>query len=220
MARRGQQKKAVEGEVPPRERIVQAAAALFAARGVAGTPLREIAREAGTNVNLISYYFPSKTDLFDEVIDAPARELNAERERLLGALELEHAPDAVPVEDIFRAFLGPVFAMHSAEPERWRIWILILSQQTGTDIWKAAMARNLSPILQRFVVALQRSLPSADRADIRLSLELALTSMALILDSYYGPVWREPPDAAAPMNDEELEGRLLKAISAAANALG
>ena len=50
-------------------RIVEAARVRFLAEGVDGASLREIARDAGTNIGMIVYYFPTKDDLFLAVIE-------------------------------------------------------------------------------------------------------------------------------------------------------
>lgn len=50
-------------------RIVEAARSRFLKAGVDGASLREIARDAGTNIGMIVYYFPSKDDLFLAVVE-------------------------------------------------------------------------------------------------------------------------------------------------------
>jgi AcrR family transcriptional regulator len=50
-------------------RIVHAARARFLAQGVDGASLREIARDAGTNIGMVVYYFPTKDDLFLAVVE-------------------------------------------------------------------------------------------------------------------------------------------------------
>lgn len=50
-----------------RERIVRAAAELFAAGGLRGTTTRAICRKAGTNVAAVNYHFRSKENLYIEV---------------------------------------------------------------------------------------------------------------------------------------------------------
>ena len=50
-------------------RIVQAARKRFLTEGVDGASLRAIAKDAGTNVGMIYYYFPTKDDLFLAVIE-------------------------------------------------------------------------------------------------------------------------------------------------------
>jgi AcrR family transcriptional regulator len=53
-----------------RAAILQAAKAQFARGGYEGTPLREIAREAGVDVALIARYFGGKEGLFTEALRA------------------------------------------------------------------------------------------------------------------------------------------------------
>jgi AcrR family transcriptional regulator len=50
-------------------RIVEAARSRFLKAGVDGASLREIARDARTNIGMIVYYFPSKDDLFLAVVE-------------------------------------------------------------------------------------------------------------------------------------------------------
>lgn len=50
-------------------RIVHAARARFLAEGVDGASLRDIAKDARTNIGMISYYFASKDELFLAVVE-------------------------------------------------------------------------------------------------------------------------------------------------------
>jgi len=50
-------------------RIVRAARKRFLSDGVDGASLRNIARDANTNIGMIYYYFPSKDDLFLAVLE-------------------------------------------------------------------------------------------------------------------------------------------------------
>jgi TetR/AcrR family transcriptional regulator len=51
-----------------RQRLLDAALAEFAAKGYAGATVREIARRAGVNTQLISYYFGGKEGLYHELV--------------------------------------------------------------------------------------------------------------------------------------------------------
>ena len=59
-----------------RERILDAAEALFAAEGYAGVTVRQIMKRAGADVALAYYHFESKRDLFDAVLMRRAEHLN------------------------------------------------------------------------------------------------------------------------------------------------
>ncbi|MCA9539663.1 MAG: TetR/AcrR family transcriptional regulator [Myxococcales bacterium] len=52
-----------------RERILTAAARLFAERGYGGTGVRQIAAEAGVAISMVNYYFGSKDGLLRELLD-------------------------------------------------------------------------------------------------------------------------------------------------------
>jgi TetR/AcrR family transcriptional regulator len=66
-------------------RIVEAARARFRAEGVDGASLREIARDAGTNIGMIAYYFPTKDDLFLSVVEEVYAKIVADMAEILGA---------------------------------------------------------------------------------------------------------------------------------------
>jgi AcrR family transcriptional regulator len=65
-------------------RIVEAARARFLAVGVDGASLREIARDAGTNIGMIVYYFPTKDDLFLAVVEDVYARLVRDLTEILG----------------------------------------------------------------------------------------------------------------------------------------
>lgn len=60
-----------------RAKILAAAEELFAARGVAGTSVRDIARSAAVNSAMIHYYFGNKDGLYREIIESAASTIRA-----------------------------------------------------------------------------------------------------------------------------------------------
>ena len=61
-------------EIEPKQRIMDAAIKLFAKKGYAATGMRELAKEAGVNLAMINYYFGSKQNILEEIIDAFCKE--------------------------------------------------------------------------------------------------------------------------------------------------
>jgi AcrR family transcriptional regulator len=53
----------------PRQRILKAAVSLFAKKGFAGVGVREIARVAGVNIAMISYYYEGKVGVLKSIIE-------------------------------------------------------------------------------------------------------------------------------------------------------
>jgi AcrR family transcriptional regulator len=65
-------------------RILTAARARFLAEGVDGASLRDIAKDAKTSIGMIFYYFPTKDDLFQAVIEEVYAGLVRDLEATLG----------------------------------------------------------------------------------------------------------------------------------------
>ena len=67
-------------------RVIQAARARFLSDGVDGASLRQIARDAGTSIGMIYYYFPTKDDLFLAVIEEHYEKLIADMADVLSTV--------------------------------------------------------------------------------------------------------------------------------------
>jgi AcrR family transcriptional regulator len=63
--------------VQAREAILEAARRQFAVQGFSGATMRGIAREAGVDAALVSYYFGSKAELFVESLRLPVNPTDA-----------------------------------------------------------------------------------------------------------------------------------------------
>ncbi|KQX18607.1 hypothetical protein ASD39_19160 [Sphingomonas sp. Root50] len=200
--------------IVPKDRIVHAATSLFAEKGLHGAGLREIARAAGVNGNMISYHFGSKEDLYATVIESTANALCAARIAILEELDHRYSPAAPPVQEIMHAFIHPVFLLIEEDGALWSDFIRAYRREMGTEIWYEVNARTLAPILRRFVSALHRSLPSASRADVSFVLELAAHSLTITTEvdvtSMKGDSLRTGRSLGA------LEKQLIESLSAAA----
>ena len=90
-----------------RAAILRAAAAEFAAQGLSGASVNEIAARAGVNKRMLYHYFGAKEDLYLAVLeDTYARIRSAER-----TLELGHLPPGEAVERLVR-FTWDHFVRH------------------------------------------------------------------------------------------------------------
>jgi len=65
-------------------RILEAARERFLEHGVDGASLRKIAADAGTNIGMIYYYFPTKDDLFAAVLEDMYGPFLADFEAIMG----------------------------------------------------------------------------------------------------------------------------------------
>src|SRR5215469_1861905 len=70
-----------------RDRLIEAAAETFYAQGVEKTTLADIAAAAGIPLGNVYYYFKTKDDLLQAVVEAHLRDVSA----ILAGIEAAHA---------------------------------------------------------------------------------------------------------------------------------
>jgi AcrR family transcriptional regulator len=92
-----------------RERVLDAALSSFGGTGYDATSLDQLAGDLGIRKQTILYYYPSKTELLDAVIDASSAELAATLEAALA--------DAGPGWDRVEAIIRSVFRLALRRPE-------------------------------------------------------------------------------------------------------
>jgi len=145
-----------------RDRILDAAEALFAERGYDGVTLRQIASEARVDVALASYHFGKKLDLFNAVFERRADALNRSRLEALRRVQQANAPVGPTVEQIIEAFLRPLeLTQENADPG-WRHYLALIAYVNNSTYWgKQMMSKLFDDLVQEFIAALRVALPGA-----------------------------------------------------------
>ena len=176
---RGGRRRAGGGPAATRRRLLDAAGALFAARGFRGATLREIAERAGTNLAAANYHFGSKEGLYLEV----ARE---HFDRLARRL-VELGADVGGDEDLARASRAELEARLYA-----RVRTMLSSFLVDDPIHAALMQRELLDpsdalpvIVRRWVLPLRAA---TERLLARLAPELEPAEIARASFSVMGQV--------------------------------
>lgn len=126
----------VEFPPPTREVILDTAERLFAARGVEGVALRDLAREMGLTAPSLYNHFPSKQALYEAVLDRglrPIVEMVAETWQL-GALQPER----------MRATTDRLIAHLALHPHLGRLLQRAMLDESGP--FDALLGRWLSPL--------------------------------------------------------------------------
>ena len=150
-----------------RDRILDAAEALFAERGYDGVTLRQIASEAGVDVALASYHFGKKLDLFNAVFERRAEALNRSRLEALRQVQQTSSPAFPTVEQIIEAFLRPLeLTQENADPG-WRHYLALIAYVNNSTYWgKQMMSKLFDDLVQEFIEALRGALPGASDEDL------------------------------------------------------
>lgn len=191
-ARRPGRPSATADKAGQREQLLDAATLLFSKHGVAGTPIKAIATEAGVTPALVHYYFRDRDQLLDAVVD----------ERLQPLIDqvFPAGPPTQPPADVVAMVVGlasQLIRVAAATPWFPGLWI---REIVGADgqlrervVQRIAMRRAS---LVTGVLAAARA-----RGDLNPGLEPALVMVSLIgltlLPLATTHIWRELPGAEA-----------------------
>ena len=159
-----------------REALLDAAEGLFAEHGIQASSLRAITQQAGANLAAVHYHFGSKEGLVRAVFSRRLGPLNQERVRQLE--ECERAEGGV--EEVLRAFVGPVLKMKREAPEGSRRFSRLMGRSftEPSEEVRAIMTEEFGPMIRRFSAALARRLPHLPQPEILWRLHFAAGAMA------------------------------------------
>lgn len=170
--------------VDTKERILEAAQALFAEKGFPGTSMREITSRAEVNLAAVNYHFGSKEGLLLALVQRCLEPINRERLEALTAAETRAAAEGegVPLREIIHAFLAPAVKQFT-ETDPDMPCILARMHHEPHPGLEDALAEILEPVVQRFVVAVQTALPERSPAEIILRGHFMIGSLLHLLDT-------------------------------------
>jgi AcrR family transcriptional regulator len=163
-------------------RILDAARASFATRGLAGTTIRAVARDAGVDPALVYHYFGSKAELLEKATEPPA-------DLVTSVMQVWQSP----LEELGRALVANLLRLWSDPASRPIIEAIMLTaahEQITRDRLRVIVETSLmGPATAAF--------PEAERA-AKASL-VASQMLGLAMSRY---VWRIEP--LASMTDDEV----------------
>ncbi len=209
--------RADQSRLSARTRALDAGEQLFALHGVHGTTLREIAAVSGVPVNLISYHFKTKEDLYRAVLTGHAARITAMRRDLLNQLELRHSPNLPPISEIVATLFRPIFLMKDQDAELWANFVGLLNKERGSETWRETIGASIASMLKQYALLLQRALPSTKRADIVFILSLSFLSLTLSSPAEARAIIGD--ELFADWDDERVEERLVRTLTTAVLAL-
>ena len=163
-----------------KDRIMDAAEALFALNGSSGASLRAITQLAEVNLAAVHYHFGSKDRLLEAVLARRLLPLNAERIRRLETYQKEAGRKKVRLENIIEAMVGPALRLSRDENKRGRIFMRLLGRLV---LEPDARIQNLltgqfETVLKKFMPSLTVALPHLSPEDFFWRLHFLVGSMA------------------------------------------
>jgi len=143
-----------------RERLLDAAEALFADCGYNAVSMREIASHARVNLAAAGYHFGSKENLFVESLTRQMQPLNAKRLAALDALEARPTPPSLA--EVLRTFSRVMVEAASSDRETGRRLHRNLSRAfaESDEIAHAIFRHEMLPAAMRFLQAIMRACPA------------------------------------------------------------
>lgn len=145
-----------------KERILDAAEALFSQHGYDGVTLRKIAEQAGVDVALANYHIGNKRELFEAVFIRRAELLNQLRAEALSVCEQQAGKNGPSVEKIIEAFLRPLGIAQETGDQGWQNYLALVAYVNNSPVWgKELMSRHFDKLVKRFINALRKALPDA-----------------------------------------------------------
>ena len=196
-----------------REKILNAAEALFADQAFDSVSLRDIMVRASATLALASYHFGGKEALFDAVVARRADIVRLKREERLAALV---DPDVRAVLD---AFIAPLFELAGSGDLGWRAYLRILARLGEQDRWVAILSRRFDATAKRFLEAIQRALPDANAGEVARAFLFMLESMLRAV-SQHGRLDSLTDGAASARDLERAYPTLLTFATAGLEAVG
>ncbi len=171
------------GPAATKDRILDAAEALFMEHGFEATSLRAITAAAGVNLAAVNYHFGSKEELFQTVLTRRLDPMNRERLELLTRVEQEAAPQPVPCERILSAMFIPALRL-ARDPERGGKDFLRLLGRAYADpapFIRQFLSGQYAVMIARFKAAFGRALPHLPARELSWRLHFIMGALSYTL---------------------------------------
>ncbi|MGD8376421.1 MAG: TetR family transcriptional regulator [Acidobacteriota bacterium] len=138
------------GAKPPgtRERLLDAAERLFAARGYRQTSIRDITAEAGCNLAAVNYHFGGKLKLYREMFHRRLREL---RDRRVESIRraMAHAEERGGLEAVLREFATAFLEPHLDRSRGQHLLVMFTREMLDPHLPPSMFFKEMLNPLQR-----------------------------------------------------------------------
>ena len=143
-----------------RNRLLDAAEALFCEKGFDGTSVRELTAAAGCNLASVNYYFGGKDKLYAEMF---RRQFEMMIRGNLESIEQVMSKPGVMLEDLLRAVMEPPIRRVIANETGGKVMRLLVREILNQRIDREVMARDMKGrLFDRLGQAIMQLVPGID----------------------------------------------------------
>ena len=143
-----------------RQRFLECAESLFIVEGYRGTTIRAICTMAGTSLAILNRNWPSKEELFREMLDRHFAPLHTKQNSAFERLE---AQANTTIEDVLNAFFRPALEGIAIEGKAGGL-VYSRALIDSSSVIKAIVAELITPTRQRLMALVSRTLQCEDSA--------------------------------------------------------
>lgn len=198
---------------PAATAILDAAEELFCARGFSAVSMREIAAASGQHLSSASYYFGSKTGLFEAAF---LRRIVPVNRRRLELLDSSLRAGKRGLADVVDAYLRPLFEDEAGEAGRRARLIMLFSKQLLSNPDEHNYLQSYyDEVSRRFIGQIHAALPGMDRTAAVWGYNYMIGALVFTLAGRE-PMARVPDELAGaivPDSDAEQTMARLKAFT-------
>jgi AcrR family transcriptional regulator len=173
----------LRGAAATKERLLDAAEALFMEHGFEATSLRLITAKAGANLAAANYHFGSKEAMFEAVLTRRLDPMNQERVELLDRFEAETAPVPLGCDRILAALFIPALRL-ARDPALGGNKFLRLLGRAYADpapFIRRFLSEQYAQMIARFKAAFGRALPHLPKKELSWRLHFIMGALSYTL---------------------------------------
>ncbi|KVH68391.1 hypothetical protein WJ42_34645 [Burkholderia cepacia] len=149
-----------------RERILDAAEALFAETGFHGTSMRQVAETSDARIALVTYHFGTKDLLFDKVIERRASVMAHYRIQALDLARQRASDGPIQLKDLVEGYVWP-FVERSVNGGRgWKNYSLVISRLANSPNSAKVISKHFDAVARQYLVEFRRTMPGVSEADV------------------------------------------------------
>jgi AcrR family transcriptional regulator len=173
----------LRGAAATKERLLDAAEALFMEHGFEATSLRLITAAAGANLAAANYHFGSKEAMFEAVLTRRLDPMNQERVELLDRFERESAPSPLGCDRILAALFIPALRLARDPAVGGNNFLRLLGRAYAdpAPFIRRFLSEQYALMIARFKAAFGRALPHLPKKELSWRLHFIMGALSYTL---------------------------------------